>query len=424
MANVLLTDQHIVSEALMILENDLTFTKFVDRQLDTEYRNAKRGATISVRKAPRYTVRDGQNVAVQDTTQTQIPFTLAHQFGVDVEFYSSDLALSISDFGRDILGPQIAAIANAIDWSGMQCALDVANAVGTPGTTPGSSGTAQQILKIFTDANAVLDKCAIPRDGRRNIVIQEDAQSAVVSGLSGLFQDSTEVSKQYREGTMGRTIGSKWSMDQNAAILTIGSAAGTPQVNGSGQALTSPPGSAGIGSAGFTRQTLAVKGFTASATVASHGDRFTLPTTYMVNPQNRQTSNTLQKFVVMNSTPVIADGSGNATLTIEPAIIVSGKDQTVSRAPLNNDALTFIGTSGTNSPQNLCFHETAFTFASAELPLPRGVHMAARKSDKRLGISMRFLADYIIASDQFLGRFDVLCGWLTQRPEAACVIYG
>jgi hypothetical protein len=158
--NTLLTDQHIVNEALMILENDLTFTKQVDRQLDSEFKNAKRGATISVRKAPKYVLRDGQTAVIQATTQTQVPFTLSHQFGVDVEFYSSDLALSISDFGRDILAPQISVIANGIDWAGMQCALQVANAVGTPATTPGTGMTAQQTLGLYLQAGALLDKNA------------------------------------------------------------------------------------------------------------------------------------------------------------------------------------------------------------------------------------------------------------------------
>ena len=424
MANNILTDQHITAEALMILENNLTFTKHVDRQLDKEFKNAKRGAVISVRKPPKYVVRDGQNIAIQDTTQTQVPFTLSHQFGVDVEFYSSDLALSISDFGRDILEPQMAAVANAIDYSGMALALQVANSIGTPGQTFAGAMTAQQTLKVFTDANALLDKNAIPRDANRAAVVNEDVNSILVSNLSGLFQDSTDVARQYREGTMGRTVGDKFSMDQNTNVFTVGAFSGTALVNGSGQGTLIPPGSTGIGSTGYVPFTLLVKGFTPGALVASNGDRFTLPTLYGVNPMSRATWNKLQSFVVLNQTPVVADGAGNASLQIYPPIIASGVQQTVTRTPTNNDPLSWIGVPGTVTPQNLVFHRTAFTFASCNLPLPGGMHMAARKSDPQLGISLRFIAGYNIGTDQFIGRFDVLCGWLAQRPEAAVVVYG
>ena len=428
MSNNLLTDQHITQEALMILENELTFTKQVDRQLDTEFKNAKRGATISVRKPPRYVVRDGQNVAIQDTVQTQVPFTLAHQFGVDVEFYSADLALSISDFGTEILQPQMAAIANAIDYSGLQLALQVPNAVGTPGTTPGSGLTtnlAQSTLAIYTQANALLDKTATPRDGQRAAVIQEDAQAILVANLSGLFQDSTDVGRQYREGTMGRTIGNKFSMDQNVNVFTTGSFAGTAVVNGAGQGTTVPPGQA-LGVAGYTNFSLNITGITASATFCSAGDRFTLPNVYGVNPQSRATTNKLQQFVVLGApgTTYTANGSGQASLPIYPPIIPGGAYQTVTASPANGAALTWMGAANTVTPMNVVFHKTAFTFASCDLPLPGGMHMAARKSDKKLGISLRFVAGYNIGTDQFIGRFDVLCGWLAQRPELACVVYG
>jgi hypothetical protein len=425
-ANNLLTDQHITQEALMILENNLTFTKHVDRQLDQEFKNAKRGATISVRKPPRYVLRDGQNIAIQDTTQTQVPFTLSHQFGVDVEFFSSDLALSISDFGEEILKPQIATISNGIDWAGMQLASKVANAIGTPGTTPGfglTTNLAQNTLALYTQAGAVLDKTATPRDSERNAVINEDAQSVLVSNLSGLFQDSTDVGRQYREGTMGRTIGNKFSMDQNTSVITIGAFSGTATVNGAGQGMLTPPGQQ-LGTAGYTPFVLNVNGFTPGATVAGPGDRFTLPGMFMTNPQNHMWGSKLQTFVVLNATPVVASGTGTAALMIEPPIIASGPYQTVSKQPANGDALAWIGVPGTQAVQNLIFHKTAFTFASVNLPLPQGMHMAARKSDKKLGISLRFVAGYQIATDQFIGRFDVLCGWLCQRPECAVVLYG
>jgi hypothetical protein len=97
---------------------------------------------------------------------------------------------------------------------------------------------------------------------------------------------------------------------------------------------------------------------------------------------------------------------------------------TVTNLPVTDAALTFIGAASTVTPQNMAFHKNAFTLACVDLPLPGGVHMAARKSDKQLGLSMRFVASYDVVHDLFIGRFDILCGWAALRPEWAVRIQG
>ncbi len=421
MGNTLLTDQHITQEALMILENELTFTKQVRRTYAKEFTNAKRGATIYIRKPPRYMVRDGQAVSIQDTTQSQTPISLTHQYGVDCEFSSQDLALSVSEFGRDILQPQISVIANAIDLAGLAQANLIYNAVGTPGTTPGTGATAQAALAVFANAGALLDKCSVPRDGRRALVINEDAQALVTPNLAGLFNPTDSISKQYTDGQMGKAMGFKWSMDQNCNVLTQGTLGGTPLINGSITPATAPTGTA-LGA--ITPQALSTNGWTASTHVLNGGEVFTLAGVNGVNPVSKQNTNKLQQFVVLGG-PYTADVSGNiAALQISPQIITSGPYQTVTALPAANVALTFLGAASVVSPQNLAFHQDAFAFASVDLPLPGGVHMAARKSDDQLGVSLRFVAGYDIKTDLFIGRFDVLCGWATPRPEFAVRLPG
>jgi hypothetical protein len=46
--------------------------------------------------------------------------------------------------------------------------------------------------------------------------------------------------------------------------------------------------------------------------------------------------------------------------------------------------------------------------------------MAARISDKGLGISVRVVRQYDISQDNFPCRIDVLYGWACLRPELAC----
>lgn len=428
MSNNLLTDQHITAEALMILENELTFTKQVNRDYQSEYKGpAKRGATVFAKKPPKYAVRDGQNIQVQDTTITQVPVTLNHQFGVDVEFSSQDLTLSIDGFSEQVLKPQIVQIANAIDLTGLQTlASNTANAVGTPGVTPGTGSTAQAALAVYSQAGALLDKTATPRDGNRAIVFNEDAQAITIPNLAGLMNPSSTVSDQYASGQMGKALGFKFGMDQNVAVATIGAQGGTPLVASVPTAATLPNGTTlSTSQATFA---VATKGWTPSTQVLNAGDRVQFGNCYMVNPVSGQNAGKLKMFLVTSN--VTSDGSGNATLQLAELMITAGAGplrnpfQNVTALPAVNAPITVFGAANTVTPQNVAFHRDAITLACVDLPIPGGVHMAARKSDNKLGLSMRFVAAYNISTDQFIGRFDILCGWSMLRPEWSCVIAG
>jgi P22 coat protein - gene protein 5 len=421
-ANTLLTDQHITSEALMILENNLTFTKQINRQYQKEYTGpTHRGATIYVKRPPRYTVRDGANVSIQDTTITQVPVTLSHQYGVDVQFTSQELTLSIDGFSEQILQPAMTAIANQIDYAGLALALQVSNTVGTPGTTPGSGATAAQTLGIFTQAGALLDKTGTPRDDKRAVVINEDAQASIIPALSGLFQDSSSVADQYKSGTMGRALGFKFSMSQNVNTYTTGAQGGTPLISGT---ITPQSGPSGASlSSSSTTFNVPTKGWTASTAVLKAGDIVTFNTCLAVNPVSLQSYSTLKQFVLVQD--ATSDGSGNATLVVSEPMITSGAYKNVSNVPANNSPVNVVTSpAGKVSPMNLAFHKDAFTLATVDLPLPGGVHMAARKSDDQLGISLRFVAAYNVSNDLFVGRFDVLAGHAAIRPEWAARIQG
>ena len=162
MANTLLTIGMITREALRVLENSLTFTKQINRQYDDKFgiEGAKIGTVLNVRKPPQYLGRVGQALSLEDATETQVPVTLDTQFGVDIQFSSQDLALSIDDFSKRFLTPALATVANRIDRDGLLLARQVWNTVGTPGTTP------TQLLTYLL-AGVRLDDDAAPMDGQR-----------------------------------------------------------------------------------------------------------------------------------------------------------------------------------------------------------------------------------------------------------------
>lgn len=402
MANTLLTISMITREALRVLENNLTFAKGVNRQYDDQFAKsgAKIGDTLNIRKPARYVGRTGATLSVEDHTETSVPLQLATQFGVDVQFTSKDLALSLDDFGKRFLNPAMATVANKIDRDGLLSYRDVFNAVGTPGTVPNS-------LLTYLNAGVKMDFQACPKDGERSIVVGPLAQATIVDALKGLFQSSDQIKDQYESGNMGRTAGFKWSMDQNVITHTFGPQGGTPLVNGASQTGTS----------------LATKGWTASAASRlKQGDIFTIAGVNAVNPQTRQSTGQLAQFVV--TADFSSDGSGNGAVSIYPAITTSGAFQTVDSSPADGAAITVMGTASQLSPAHLAYHRDAFCLGMADLPLPGGVDMASRISDNQLGVSIRMVRQYDIVNDRFPCRLDVLYGWKTIYSELACRVQG
>jgi hypothetical protein len=404
-ANTILTPQVITREALMLLENSLTFTKQVSRKYDDRFAvsGAKIGATINLRVPPVFAVSSGPNLSIQNYTETQFPLTINQQKHIDVSFSSLELTLSIQDFSERVLAPQIAQLANAVDADGLAQYVNVYKSIGIP-------GTANTTFAPFLAAGVALDNSSTPRDGNRAIVLSPQGQADAVGGqFSTAFNDQDTISKQYLNGTMGRALGFKWNMDQNVNALTEGPMGGTPVVNGAGQ----------------TGATLLVNGWTAAA--ASRllgGETFTLPLVYEINPMNGFNTGKLMSFTVTG--PVSSDGAGASSVPISPSIVTTGTGKNVSNSPANSAALTFTsGAANAVTPVGLAFHKQAFAFASVDLEdVSKYGAWGARVSDDQLGISMRVVRQYAIGTDSVPCRIDIAYGWATPRPQMAVRLYG
>ena len=411
MANNLLTISKITNEALMVLENELTFTSEVDRNYDDQFAvvGAKIGNTVNVRRPGRFIGTTGPALNVEDFNETSVPVTLSTQFHVDTQFTTQDLALSLDMFSDRVLKPAVAAIANKIDRDGLVMAKNnTANIVGTAGTPPTG-------LITYLTAGAYLDAEGAPRDGRRSCIVEPFTSATIVDSLKGLFMPAAKISEQYEKGLMGvDSAGMTWKMDQNVVSQTFGSySTATLSTN-----TTTFTGSLTSGWA--STSTITIAAATANAAL-QQGDVLQIANVYAVNPQNRQAygSNKLRNFVV--TAPVTISSSGTASVTVSPAIITAGQFQNVSVSATSSTAVvTPFNNTGTVSPQNIVMHRNAFTLAVADLELPEGVHFAGRASDKEIGLSMRVVRQYTINNDSIPTRLDVLYGWAPLYPELAC----
>lgn len=395
----------ITRESLRVLHGSSAFIKGVNRAYDSSFAvsGAKIGDTLRIRKPNLYTVRETAVMDVQDTVNQSVSLPVTSRSGVDMNFSSAEMALSLDDFSTNIIKPAMSALAANIDYRALAMTYDVYNSVGTPGTTPATSNP-------WLDAGAKLNENLAPA-GDRTIILGPRAQAATVAGLQALFNAGDAISDQYRNGVMSSALGFKWAMDQNIRSVTTGT--NTNRTTTCELAANVTTGAT----------TLSINGLSGATVTITKGEVFTIAGCFQANMETKQSVGALQQFVVTaNST---GSGSAITNLPISPTIYgpTSGGLQNVVALPASGDDLVFYGTTtSTVYPQHLAFHRDAFTLATADLPMPRAAQMASRQVLD--GISMRIWQGDDIVNDKFPVRVDVLWGMVATYPQLACRIWG
>lgn len=395
MPNTLLTPQAITREALNILHQKLNFVGNVNRQYDNSFAKsgAKIGDSLRIRLPNQYTVRSGATLSTQDTKERSTTLQINNQRGVDLNFSSNELTLSLDDFSSRIIEPAMSVLAAHIEADALSMALDVYNNVN-------NIGSAVTFNKIMA-ARKVLNDNLAPMDANRAVILNTQDNLDLVDGLKGLFQDGNAIKQQYREGMMGRTGGFDFYENTLLGSQATGTAAATTTYTVNGAITTN----------GTSAVTVAT-----GTTTFKKGDIFTVAGCNRVHSETKADAGALQQFVV---TEDYAGGAGS--LKFAPAIYTStGAQNVVAAGMANGAALTKIGSANGIYKPSLAFHKDAFTFATADLVMPNGVDFSAREVFD--GISMRIVRMYDINNDAFPCRLDVLYGYKTLRAELACRI--
>lgn len=403
--NTLLTPTVIAKEAMMRLQNNLVASNLIHRELKAEF-GKKIGDTVTIRKPVRYVVRDGWVATPQDTVEGSTTFTIDKVKGVDMEFSAKDLTLTIEDFAERYIQPATNRLADQVDVDVLNCARQIPSWVGVPGNKIDSASD------LFR-APERLDMMSVPSDERRGILSPMD-HWAMAGSLSGLYiQDTARTALQ--KAALPRLGDVELYKSQNVATFRTGIRGGAPLVNGAGQVSTYAAVKA------LNQQVLSVDGATASVTAwARDGDVFTIDGVFAVNPVNANPLPYLQQFRVVGDTNSI--GGGVVNLVISPAIIVTGAYQTVSNAPADNAALTFMGNPDTLYPLNVVMHKNAIGLVTVPIDIPDMQKGATRVSDSGLSINLTPYFD----GNNFISkwRLDIMYGVKAIYPELATRISG
>jgi len=401
MANTNLTIDHITREALRVLHQKCNFVGNISRQYDDQFADsgAKIGNSLRIRRPVKYTSATGQTIATgtgADSTEQNFTLKISTQRHIPLRFNSEELTLDIDNFSDRYIKPAMAQLAADIENDALSMMDEVYNWV--------DGGTKVAMANVLNNRKNLMDNLAGP--GPHSALLDTQANVDLVDDLKGLFQDSSKIAQQYREGLMGMTAGFEFYENTLLPNHTSGGEAGLSNYLIDGGSQTSSD---------TKSMTLTID--TGTKTIAK-GDVFTLSGVNRVHPETKVDKGEAQQFVVIGGDT----GSTNATsIKVSPGIVNSGPRQNVSAAPADNTALGFKGSANTNYNRSLFFNEDAFTFATADLIMPNGLDMASRQQYD--GISMRILRDYAITSDNLYTRCDVLYGYTPLYRQLASVLW-
>lgn len=409
MTNTTLSASIVAKAAVGILENELVMANAVYRGYEDEFSKKINGYTvgdtITVRKPTDFTVRNTITASAQDVKEAKLSIQVNQIAGVDFAFTSQQLTLNIGELSERVIRPAMIQIANQIDQQVMSLYKDIPQWVGTPGTLV-------QSFAGFAKGAQNMDQRSVPMGGRSAVLAPADFW-ALAGSQTALFSQAIN-NKSYREGEIGKIGGIDTFMSQNAPTFTTGPMGGTPLINGAAQNTT-------YDTTGANTQTLITDGWTAAAAArVVAGDVFTIADVFDVNPVTKATLPFLKQFVVKSNGS--SDAGGNLTLTIAPQIITTGAFQTVSAAPDDDAALTFVGTANTSYTNNLFFDRNAFALVTVPMVKPPGAVECSRMSKN--GISVRVIPFYDGTNDKSTWRLDVLYGTKTIDPRLAVRVSG
>lgn len=408
MSNTFKVVDMVTREALRIAHESASFLGTIDRQYDDSFKGsgAKQGSTLRVREPNQYTRRQGSRVMdVQDQNESTQTITVATQDGVDMRFNSAELIQSVNsgskfdDLSKNYIEPAVKSLVSGIESD------VIAYATKHTYNVAGTAGTAITDLVAVGNARAKLNQGLAPKDGNRYIQADSITMSGVVNGLKGLFQDSSQIKEQYREGMMGRTAMADWYENERMWTLT-----NTSDVTGTTDA------SAGVTDGG---NTVDIGNTVADPAV---GSVFTIAGVYMAHPETKASLGVLQQFVVLSHVSGLCTVSPAMILTGAKKNVVSSTGGTLATTDFNSKTLTFSGAASTSYVQPLMYHKEAFQFITADLPIMDDAQKCVRRMQD--GLSLRCWMASDIRNDELLLRIDILYGMAALRPAWACRLIG
>lgn len=408
MANVFDKATWITMTALALFKNRLAIAATFDKSYNAEFNKSfPIGDTALIPLPQRFLTRHGLSYTPQaiNARHTQVVFN--EPDGVDFEWDDAEKALNMprgeEQARTRYIMPAMAALFQLVDSNAAQFAYqnspNIAGALGTdPTSFDGSSATARQIMKEF----------GVPDNRDRGLFLPPKVMRALKTAAIGYYNPQGDISKQYREGIVGRADNFDLYESMSLYRHTAGTWAGAVTVSGALQS----------GSSLLVACT--------SGDTWKKGDKFSIINVNPVNLMTRRTYGaTGRTFTV---TADVTATTTTATLPIYPPIDGPGSQyQNVDALPANTAALTlWPGTSSPNGKSGqmaLAIDPTAFMMVTKPLGEPKGsVEFAREERDPQTGVTLRFVRFWDGQRSVMCNRFDVMVGFGVGLADAGSVV--
>ncbi len=342
------------------------FIKSIDKEtsLSGSVYGFSKGDTVNINVPARFQSGTSADItsALQDVTEEKVALTLDTQRVTGVALTSAEIAtdLGLKAWVKRILDPAVSGLVQETENDVLDSAVDATfNSVGTAGSTTFDTDTC-------LSAGTKLDNMLAPMDDKRKLLLYPSANQSATNARKGLFQSSSAIAKQYKQGYVGQADGFTYLRNNLLPTHTIGNDVTGVAVDDASTATAAT--------------TLHADGFTTTTGTVTKGSVFTIAGVNAVHPITKADLGFLQQFVVTaNGT---ADGSGDITMSISPTIYssASGSLQNVTALPADDAALVFVGTASTGYRQALAYHPSAYRIAFAPLVKPDGVDMVGQET--------------------------------------------
>lgn len=396
--NDFLTTDWFSMEMLRLLVNPLEVTEFLETKWNADFKKPFAvGDLVSIKYAPRFTIRNGMDYAASGIQQIQTQVACNQAFGIDFEWTDIEAALKL-DRGDDrqnelyIKNP-LEQIAQEWDSrSALFCYQNFNNITGVLGTDPTS-------FQAYSNAarQRVVEMAGVS-SGKSGIIIPPQVNTSLVAAVSAVFNPADEISRQFKKGIIGVQAGYNWHESMSLYDHTAGTWAGAVTVNGAGQS-------------GSTLTITATAGDTFLV-----GDVIGLGGVNNANPSTRRRTNSTNTKTVVITQNLTAAGGGADVINFLPVIYGPGSPyQNVTALPANSAALTlFPGTSSPNGKtgkNGLLINREAAAIINVPLELPKNQQVARQQRHPKTGMAVRFVRGWDIYKSKTVNRFDTLGGY-------------
>jgi len=396
MANNIAVTQYITNEILIRYLSQVKYVKTAYRGFDKQYKNLQyaTGETLSYRLEENYTAEAGWVATPQDIIQRVSTITVDQNFHVMIALDGTELTLK-RQADAPFLNERLLAKARALAEKAESTIAEKLKYSGY--YTAGSPASPLNSISAINIARARMVEIGIPDDGMRYMALTPMASATIANSAQNYFNKKIN-NAAIMEGYLGHAAG----FDFFETVFN------TTQIAGSGDGTSAVAGVIPCGQINATvssGNTIVLKGLPANATgVVKKGDVIRVDGSHFVHRTVKSKTTQLAQFVVQADAG--ANGSGIVTITVEPAIEVSGPYQIINTALQVNANVSLYATHDVS----YAYHRNAIVFAAPPIKALEGGVISSRSFSDKYQIAMTNTVGADIRTYQNLNRMDMLIG--------------